>query len=302
MKAGHTDVYENNFNGTVDTRTKVLMFGVSALLHAVLFLALVSMPDFGSYRRQPLSAITVSLVSLPGPGGGGASPPAPAPTPEPPPAPAPVAEPPPQVEAAPEPPVSETVSAPEPSPEAVSIAPKAPTPVKQSLKKKTKTGKKLAVKKVPPKKPKPKPAEKTVSRSSSVTKAIAALKNQVASEESQQGAGAGAGTGAGTGGGPGGMRRIDMYRIEVALAVERNWAFSEHLAGGARDLETLIVFRVLPNGEIVDFEYIQKSGNRYMDESAYKAVMKSNPVSPHPDGLRMRTVEVPLRFTPSGIR
>ncbi|MFZ7127736.1 MAG: energy transducer TonB [Desulfobacterales bacterium] len=296
------------FESVDDGRTKALMFGISALLHAVVFLALIFMPDFGDDRYLGSRSITVSLVTLPGPGGGG---PAPAPAPEPapiPPAPevqepaAPAAPEPAQVETAPPPP--------EPPADAISIAPKETAPpVKEALKKKTKTGRKLEVTKAtPPAKTPPKPQAKPPEqaperRSESVSSAIAALQNRVAEQERHGSGAAGAsGGGDGTGAGPGGMRLIDMYRVEVALTVERNWAFSEHLAGGGKALETLIVFRVLPNGEVTDFEFVKKSGNRYLDESAYKAVMKSSPFSPHPDGIRRPYVEIPLRFTPSGIR
>jgi colicin import membrane protein len=288
---------ETAFRGAEDTGTKVLMFGISALLHAVVFLLLISLPSFRPQRELPFSAITVSLVSLPGPGGGGEMAPAaePAPAPEPVPEPAPV-------EAPPEPAAPEAVSLPPEPPEPeVSIATeKPPLPVMRSQKKKTKTDRRLEVDKTPEKKPPPKPAApKPVERSDSVSSAIAALRKQVGTQETAGGTGGGGG---GAGGGPRGVTLMDIYRSEVAVTVQRNWAFSEQLGGVSRNLKSQLTFKVMPNGQITDIQYYEKSGNRYLDESAWKAIMKSNPVAPHPEGIRRPYVEVGLTFTSAGVR
>jgi colicin import membrane protein len=58
----------------------------------------------------------------------------------------------------------------------------------------------------------------------------------------------------------------------------------------------------MPNGEIKDLFFTDRSGNKHFDESAYRAVMKSNPVAPHPRGISEPFVQMGLRFTPEGIR
>jgi colicin import membrane protein len=83
--------------------------------------------------------------------------------------------------------------------------------------------------------------------------------------------------------------------------VERNWAFSPQLAGGNKNLKVGLVFKVLPNGEITDVRFTERSNNSYLDESAYKAILKSNPVPPHPPAIREAYVTVAIRFTPEGI-
>ena len=97
------------------------------------------------------------------------------------------------------------------------------------------------------------------------------------------------------------LKLIDIYRIEVAYQIQKNWAFSEQLAGTRNDLKTSLVFKVLPNGEIQDILFTDRSGNSYVDESAFRAIKKSSPVKPHPEGVRRNYVEVGLRFTPEGI-
>lgn len=95
---------------------------------------------------------------------------------------------------------------------------------------------------------------------------------------------------------------IDLYRLEIAYQIQKQWAFNEALAGGDQSLVAAIVFKVMPDGEIRDIFFTDRSGNTYLDESAYKAIVKSNPVDPHPKGLNQPFVEMGIRFTPQGIR
>ncbi|MBC2712268.1 MAG: TonB C-terminal domain-containing protein [Desulfosarcina sp.] len=95
---------------------------------------------------------------------------------------------------------------------------------------------------------------------------------------------------------------IDLYRIEIAYQIQKKWAFNEQLAGGDHSLVAAIVFKVMPDGEIRDIFFTDRSGNAYLDESAYKAIVKSNPVDSHPSGLVQPYVVMAIRFTPQGIR
>jgi len=95
---------------------------------------------------------------------------------------------------------------------------------------------------------------------------------------------------------------IHIYQVEIAYQIQKNWAFSQSLAGGAKDLNALVVFKVMPDGEIRDIWFDKRSGNAYLDESARRAIMKTNPASPHPEGLSKPFVTVGLNFTPEGIK
>lgn len=95
---------------------------------------------------------------------------------------------------------------------------------------------------------------------------------------------------------------IDLYRLEIAYAVQKNWAFADQLAGGGRQMVASIVFKVMSDGKIVDIFFTDHSGNAYLDDSAYKAIVKTSPVKPFPDGLRRTYIEMGLRFTPEGVR
>ena len=95
---------------------------------------------------------------------------------------------------------------------------------------------------------------------------------------------------------------IDLYRLEVAFQIQKNWAFNEQLAGGDGTLVAAIVFKVMPDGEIRDIFFTDRSGNAYLDDQAYKAIVKSNPVDGHPSGLVRPYVQMGVRFTPQGLR
>jgi TonB family protein len=292
----------------VQARSAWPSFAVSFGLHALIIGALFWAPLLnGSGPRLPPGAISVNLVSLPAPG--------PAPgageggqTPE---KPRPVEPPKPSVEK-PAVSIAEPVPPPkvvEPPKAEVSLAPIVKE--KKSLKEQTKDNQKMierAIERIEKKVGEPEP--------SSVTAAIDRLRKKLGESEPGTGrpgpaAGIGppaAGTGGvgpgggGGGGGPGQIEPIDIYRVSIASQVEKNWAFSSQLAGSDKNLKVGLVFKVLPNGEITDIRYTQRSNNAYLDESAYKAIMKSNPVAGHPSMIRAPYVEVAIRFTPEGIK
>jgi colicin import membrane protein len=291
------------------SRTMVLYFGISLAIHLILFGSVVFWPVSAPKPRISPGSINVSLVSLPGPPAA-----APGPVAAPKPTAKPVVTPKKEVKKAP---IEKVVAIPPPEklPElkkpkkTVSLTPQ-PKKIKpkQSLKKKTQDRQKMidhAMTKVKKK------VEK--SETDSVSQALDRLKKKVEQTEStgvQAGSTGKVAAGTGGGGAPGatgtGGRRtlelIDLYKIEVAFQVERNWAFSQQLAGDGQTLQVSLVFKVMPGGEIADIRFTERSGNSYLDESAYRAIVKANPVSPHPTGIRTPYVTMGIRFTPEGIR
>jgi colicin import membrane protein len=147
----------------------------------------------------------------------------------------------------------------------------------------------------------------------SVTAAIDQLKRKVAAAESQSGEGlegtsgkAGTGpVGPAGGSGVGGARvqeSILIYQAEIQYQIQKNWAFSQQLAGDNTQLEAILAIKVLRNGEIEDIWFDKKSGNTYLDESAYKAVVKSNPLPPLPNDYMQPIYKIGLRFGPRGLK
>ncbi|MDL1969325.1 MAG: TonB C-terminal domain-containing protein [Deltaproteobacteria bacterium] len=286
------------FRGTGNAPlTLFLLFAVSLVCHAIFFAILIYFPIHTPYNKKFLhSVINVSMVTLPAQGS--ASGPAgqielkskiqstrPKKA---------------QVSKIP----SKTSSDSDRSrSKTVSVAPKKGRKIKESLKKKTFKPSKVvknAITRI----------EKQVedSRPDQVIEAINRLKSKVGSSEARDIGVQGEGLTEQQGSMPGGaftcppaLKPIDIYRVEIAYQIQKNWAFSESLAGGRTDLVVELAFSVMPGGEIKDIWFDTRSGNRYLDESAYKAVMKSNPVSPHPPGLAEKVVYVGLRFGPKGL-
>ena len=96
--------------------------------------------------------------------------------------------------------------------------------------------------------------------------------------------------------------RVQVYQAEIAYQVQKNWVFSELMSSGRTDLEAILGFKIRPNGEISDIWFDQRSGNTYLDESAYRAIVKSNPLPPLPAGLFNGDYTVGIRFGPKGIK
>lgn len=126
------------------------------------------------------------------------------------------------------------------------------------------------------------------------------IRANVAKDERRQNSTDSGGTvGSGSGGVAATIQEAYLHRVKTEI--ERNWAFSGRVAGAPGNLHVSLFFKIMPNGEIRDIVFETRSGNEYLDESAYKAIIKSNPVSPHPPGINKPVVVAGYRFTPSGM-
>ena len=269
-----------------DSRRVAIAVTASLVCHLLFFSVVLYMQSHSVHRRPVDSFIRVDLVSLPERR-------APAKASEP----APVA--------------AKKVPSPSPKKETVSTQPRrkssdVPAKPKKKVSLKKKTFKPENVKKRALEKMEEKVDTTTTER---IAAAIDRLKTKVAEEVREQPkpetkAPVQTGSIAGGGHDAGGRRAelIDIYRVEVAFQIQKNWAFPDQFAEDRSDLQTLLVFKIMPNGEIKDLFFTDRSGNRHFDESAYRAVMKSNPVAPHPKGLSEPYVQMGLRFTPEGVK
>ncbi len=270
----------------VPPRTVYFWIGFSAFCHLLLLAALVLVPEIAPARKLSGSVVNVSLVSLTSRG-----------------------QPPPQVrqttpksvkKTAPTAPPSQTV-------EKVPQQDARPAP-KKSLKHQTYNSTKVVKSAVSE-------LEKKVeeTRPSSLDEALNRLKSEVdqadtnprqpeapaVETEMQRGSGGTAATGL-----PGAETsdRIRIYQAEIAYQIQKNWAFSEQMAGMHDELEAVLAITILPNGGIKDIWFDQRSGNRHLDESAYRAIKKSDPLPPLPVGLFKSEYTVGLKFGPKGIK
>lgn len=108
------------------------------------------------------------------------------------------------------------------------------------------------------------------------------------------------GSGNAAGAGKKGVSPIDLYKMLLKTAIEQNWVFNEMLAGMDQNIEVRILIKILKNGEIRDIVYETRSGNRYLDQSAKRAIQRASPLPPLPKG--MAAYDVVVIFTPKGLK
>ena len=270
---------------------------LSGLLHAVLLLALVSAADPSRSKPRTLQSYTVSLVAPAALESAPAPPPAPKPQP-------------PKVEA--EKPKVETkkpkVESKKPKvetkkPKVESEKPKVETkkPKREKVEKKPKVAKpeeKKPVNIAARKKPRPKkaPAQKperaqepqppkepeergpsAEEREQQIVAALERVRQRLQAETPSSTASVGQGGGDTLRGLP-----FILYTQEVKQRVKQSWIVAEPKPG----LTAVVRFGILANGEVVEVELAERSGDIVFDESAMRAVRKASPLSPPPEAYR----------------
>lgn len=307
MKATH-QAYANRYQGGGnDSRLVGISFGISIAIHLLFLGTLIFMPQSGSGNRFTSSVVNVSLVSLPGkaPAAGPAA--------------APVSAPPKKKEKKPA--KAEITKITPPSKKPVVAIPKPKDTV--SLNTKPKPKKKVSLKKKTLDRSKIKRAaiedvQKKVEdkRSAELDNALSRLKKQVKETEaatpqrpepveSKSATGSSGGVnaaGTGSGGGPRTLEAIKIYQAEIQYRIQKNWAFSQQLAGHSLELEAVLAIKIMRNGDIEDIWFDKRSGNDYLDESAYKALVKSNPLPPLPSDYSGAYYKIGLIFGPKGLK
>ncbi len=294
-----------NQAGHTDHRAWIQMIGLSMLFHVLFLFGIVFLPEIRFATPHTATVVEVDLVNLPlagpqGPPLGGVGP---IPQVE---AEAPPAEP---IKEAEVKKPSEQVKKPKetrvepkaPAPqETVSLAPKQ-LEVKKSLKKKTYDASKVISKAIAEIE-----TQAPESRPRSVVQAIDRLKKEVQGGKGVGGTGAGVGTTVGTPSGMGtgkkALELLDIYHAEIWHVIQKNWAFSEELAQGRMDLQAVINVKIMKDGKIQDIWFEKRSGNGYFDDSALKAVKKSDPLPPLPEPFPDPFYEVGFRFNLSEMK
>jgi len=315
---------------------------VSLVIHVLVFVIFTYLPDLTPKREFVPSVIMVNMVTMsptgsvgkpghPGPekpGPKSEKPAAPEPKPAKPDVQEPKQEPPapkpakPEVqESKPEKPAPkpEKVSVPEPQPQApkqepeksadvISLSSEKPK-IKTSLKKETFKSTqaiKNALNRIEKQVEETKPADPLASaldRIKSKVEKTEAATAKSPSKETASGQASGGGGGGGTGGtGAFGIQPIDFYRSLLPDHINNNWVFNEQLFSGRTDLVSVIVIKIMQNGEISDIWFEKKSGNSYFDDSVFKAVKKSNPLPPLPKEYTRPYYDLGLIFTPKGLK
>lgn len=91
---------------------------------------------------------------------------------------------------------------------------------------------------------------------------------------------------------------IEIYKAEIESRIKENWAYPVALVGpdASKELEATVILTVKRTGEILKWEFKKKSGNAIFDQSVIKAVERSNPLPPFPEGYIRSFDEIEINF------
>jgi len=91
---------------------------------------------------------------------------------------------------------------------------------------------------------------------------------------------------------------IRMYRLKIEERIKSNWSYPTALSGnnGNKDLEAVVLLRVKKDGSILETSFRKKSADLIFDQSVLKAIERSNPLPPFPDGYMRSHEEIEINF------
>jgi len=219
------------------------------------------------------------------------------------------------------------VSSPKPSPEARRIAPPPPPPEEKAIA----ISKRVVERKPEEKKETPKPPKPEISPSKLIDGAIAKIEKKVKDEKPDhlanalskvegkvkaensdhlarslsqiegrvQGQGQGS---AGEGGTETGIT-MRMYELAVEEQIKSNWKYLADPTDpkNRKDLQAIVVLKVQQDGTILRSWFKERSASSIFDGSVLKAIERSNPLPPFPEGYKKSSEEIEIRFDTSGM-
>ena len=160
----------------------------------------------------------------------------------------------------------------------------------------------IAKRRLKPKKPTRE--EQKVSASQLIDRAISRIEKKVASEKKPPVDGAISrsestgksriGLGA-MGGEPVSGIPIQIYQMQVEDWIKSNWSYPVALPS-RQDLEAVVLLMVKRDGSIVKKEIKKRSSDEMFDQSVIKAIERSDPLPPFPEGYRRSYDEIEINF------
>jgi TonB family protein len=96
-------------------------------------------------------------------------------------------------------------------------------------------------------------------------------------------------------------KKMNIYYTQIWARIKSQWVMPQSILP-RENIEAVIHARVLRNGAVMDLSFEKRSGNRYFDESAMKAVQKASPLPPLPEWVRDSSIDIGIRFHSSDLR
>jgi colicin import membrane protein len=95
--------------------------------------------------------------------------------------------------------------------------------------------------------------------------------------------------------------KMQVYYSHIWSEVRKQWVLPEGILQDD-NLVAVIDVKILRNGNVDDVSFEKRSGNKYFDESAIKAVRKASPFPQLPEWIKGNYIEVGVRFHSSELR
>lgn len=89
--------------------------------------------------------------------------------------------------------------------------------------------------------------------------------------------------------------QANEYIGAVWMRIKQNWSMPSSLLPG-KNISTIIDIKISRSGALEYANFEKRSGNRYFDDSALRAIRKSSPFPPFPSWIRDNNIEIGIRF------
>jgi colicin import membrane protein len=134
--------------------------------------------------------------------------------------------------------------------------------------------------------------EKKVKSDEYLDQAISKIEQKVSEEQPSRGAGPGNPDEA-TGGITG--TAMQIYLMEVENLIKSNWAYPATMER-RKDLEAIVVLTVKSDGSVTQTRFQKRSPSPLFDDTVIKAIERSNPLPPFPEGYKRSHEEFEINF------
>ncbi|MCE5265614.1 MAG: TonB family protein [Deltaproteobacteria bacterium] len=95
--------------------------------------------------------------------------------------------------------------------------------------------------------------------------------------------------------------RMRAYYAMIWSRIKGKWALPQGILPGEQ-LEAVLDVTILRSGAVTEMNFEKRSGNRYFDDSALKAIQRAAPFPPLPAWVSGRSLDVGIRFHSSELR
>ena len=95
--------------------------------------------------------------------------------------------------------------------------------------------------------------------------------------------------------------KMNAYYAAIWARIKNQWILPQSILP-RENIEAVVHAKILRNGAVTELSFEKRSGNRYFDESAMRAVRKASPFPPLPEWARGGNIEIGIRFHSSDLR